>query len=115
MIPRFLAVFVLVFAMASRSSSFNKTTVPTEQSAIFTCQTQQEGVFRSLKSMIITAPVLYDLKEETIIKCDASERTALLQKGQSVPFISHSLTSVEQNYAQRVKGVPFHCVRMQTF
>ena len=89
--------------MASRSSSSNKTTVLTEQLAIFTCQTQQEWAFRSLKSMITTAPVLYDLKEESTIQCDASEKTALLQKGQPVVFISRSLTSVEQNYAQREK------------
>ena len=48
----------------------------TEQSAIFTWQTQQEEAFQALKTMIIKAPVLkfYDVKAEVTIQCDASEK-----------------------------------------
>jgi len=48
----------------------------TEQSAIFTWQTQQEEAFQSLKAIIIKAPVLkfHDVKAEATIQCDASEK-----------------------------------------
>ena len=48
----------------------------TEQSAIFTWQTQQDNAFKSLKQMITKAPVLkfYNVKEEATIQCDASEK-----------------------------------------
>jgi len=63
------------------------------------------------------APVLrcYDVQEEAIIQCDASEKglgATLLQQGQPVAFISHSLTKVEQNYAQMEKeclAIVFAC------
>ena len=47
----------------------------TEQSAIFTWQTQQEAPFQKLKTMITTMPVLKfcNLNEATI-QCDASEK-----------------------------------------
>ena len=90
--------------------------VLTEQSAIFTWQTQQEEAFQALKTMITTVPVLkfYDLEEATI-QCDASEKglgATLLQKGQPVAFISHSLTKGEQNCAQIEKeclAIVFAC------
>ena len=95
----------------------------TEQSAIFTWQTQQEEAFQSLKTMITNAPVLkfYDLKEETTIQCDASEKglgATLLQKGQPVAFISRSLTKAEQNYAQIEKeclSIVFACERFNQY
>ena len=47
--------------------------VLTEQSAIFTWQSQQEEAFQA---MITKAPVLrfHDVKEEATIQCDASEK-----------------------------------------
>jgi len=65
----------------------------TEQSAIFTWQTQQEEAFQSLKAMITKAPILkfYDVKAEATIQCDASEKdlgATLLQNEQPVAFIS---------------------------
>ena len=89
----------------------------TEQSALFTWQTQQEEAFQALKTMITNMPVLkfYDLIKEATIQCDASEKelgTTLLQKGQPVAFISRSLTKAEQNYAQIEKeclSIVFTC------
>ena len=47
----------------------------TEQSAIFTWQTQPDNAFKSLKQMITKAPVFkfYNVKEEATIQCDTSE------------------------------------------
>jgi len=95
----------------------------TEQSAIFTWQTQQEQAFQSLKSMITKAPVLkyYDLKVEATIQCDASEKglgATLLQNGQPVAFASRSLTKAEQNYAQIEKeclAIVFACERFNQY
>ena len=69
--------------------------------------------------MITAVPVLkfYDLEEEATIQCDASEKglgATLLQKGQPVSFISHSLTKAEQNYTQIKKeclAIVFACER----
>ena len=96
--------------------------VLTEQSAIFTWQTQQEEAFQALKTMITTVPVLkfYDLEEATI-QCDASEKglgATLLQKGQPVALISRSLTKAEQNYAQIKKeclAIVFACERFNQY
>ena len=95
----------------------------TEQSAIFTWQTQQEEAFQSLKAMITTAPVLkfYDVKAETTIQCDASEKglgATLLQNEQPVAFVSRSLTKAEQNYAQIEKeclAIVFACERFNQY
>ena len=95
----------------------------TEQSALFTRQTQQEEVFQVLKTVITNVPVLkfYDLNEEATIQCDASEKglgATLLQKGQPVAFISRSLTKAEQNYAQIEKeclSIVFVCERFNQY
>ena len=95
----------------------------TEQSAIFTWQTQQEAAFQKLKTMITTVPVLkfYDLNEAATIQCDASEKglgATLLQQGQPVAFISRSLTKAEQNYAQIEKeclAIVFACERFNQY
>ena len=97
--------------------------VLTEQSAIFTWQTQQEEAFWSLKTMITKVPVLkfYNVEEETTIQCDASEKglgAILLQKGKPVAFNSCSLTKVEQNYAQIEKeclSIVFACERFNQY
>ena len=89
----------------------------TEQSAIFTWQTQQDNAFKSLKQMITEAPVLKfcNVKEEATIQCDASEKglgAVLLQSGQPVAFVSRSLNKAEQNYAQIEKeclAIVFSC------
>ena len=88
----------------------------TEQSAIFTWQSQEEA-FQLLKNMITMAPILkfYNVTEEAAIQCDASEKglgATLLQKGQPVAFASQSLSKSEQNYAQIEKeclAVVFTC------
>jgi len=79
--------------------------------------------FQSLKMMITNALVLkfYDLKEETTIQCDASEKglgATLMQNGQPVAFVSHSLTKSEQNYAQIEKeclAIVFACERFNQY
>ena len=69
----------------------------TEQSAVFSWQSQQESAFRMLQTMITKAPVLkfYDVRDEATIQCDASEKglgATLLQHGQPVCFASCSLS-----------------------
>lgn len=95
----------------------------TEQSAIFTWQTQQEEAFQALKTMITKAPVLkfYDVTAEATIQCDASEKglgATLLQTDQPVAFVSRSLTKAEQNYAQIEKeclAIVFACERFNQY
>ena len=95
----------------------------TEQSAIFTWQSQQEEAFQSLKKMITMAPVLkfYNVTEEAAIQCDALEKglgATLLQKGQPVAFASRSLSKSEQNYAQIEKeclAIVFACERFNQY
>ena len=95
----------------------------TEQSAIFAWQSQREDAFQSLKAIITKAPVLrfYDVQEEAIVQCDASEKglgATLLQQGQPVAFISPSLTKAEQNYAEIEKeylAILFACERFNQY
>jgi len=94
--------------------------VLTEQSAIFTWQTQQET---ALKAMITKAPVLkfYDVHDEATIQCDASEKglgATLMLQGQPVAFVSRSLTKTEQHYAQIEKeclAIVFACERFNQY
>ena len=73
--------------------------------------------------MITKAPVLkfYDVHDEATIQCDASEKglgATLLQQGQPVAFVSHSLTKAEQNYAQIEKeclAIVFACERFNQY
>jgi len=89
----------------------------TKKSAIFTWETQQDKAFRMLKKMITMAPVLkcYNVKEETTIQSDASEKglgATLLQQGQPVALASRALNKLEQNYAQIEKeclAIVFAC------
>ena len=95
----------------------------TEQSAVFSWQTQQEMAFQSLKAMTTKAPVLkfYDVHDEATIQCDALEKglgATLLQQGQPVAFVSCSLTKAEQNYAQiemECLAIVFACERFNQY
>ena len=95
----------------------------TEKSAIFTWETQQDEAFQKLKKMITVAPVLkyYDVKEETTIQSDASEKglgATLLHQGQPVAFASRALNKSEQNYAQIEKeclAIVFACERFNQY
>jgi len=78
---------------------------------------------RSILAMIIKAPVLkfYDVKAEVTIQCDTSEKglgATLLQNKQLVAFVSQSLTTAEQNYAQIEKeclAIVFACERFYQY
>ena len=95
----------------------------TEQSAVFSWQSQQESAFQTLQTMITKAPVLkfYDVRDEATIQCDASEKglgATLLQHGQPVCFASRSLSKAEQNYAQIEKeclAIVFACERFNQY
>ena len=95
----------------------------TEQSAVFSWQSQQETAFWTLQTMITKAPVLkfYDVRDEATIQCDASEKglgETLLQHGQPVCFASRSLSKAEQNYAQIEKeclAIVFACERFNQY
>lgn len=76
----------------------------TECLALFTWQIKQASAFQSRKKMITMALILRycDVKEETKVQCDASEKglgATLMQKGQPVTFALRVLNKSEQNYA----------------
>ncbi|GFS38880.1 transposon Tf2-9 polyprotein [Nephila pilipes] len=66
---------------------------------------EQELSFVNIKELLAKAPVLnvFSASDEIIIQCDSSKDglgSFLIQKGQPVSFVSHSLTNSEKNYAQ---------------
>ena len=77
----------------------------------------QHMAFEKLKEMVTHTPVLYyyNLKEEVILRCDASQSGlggTLMQNGQPVAYTSRALTLAETLYAQTEKellAIVFAC------
>ncbi|GFT55427.1 retrovirus-related Pol polyprotein from transposon 297 [Trichonephila clavipes] len=66
---------------------------------------EQELSFVNIKELLAKAPILkvFSVNDEVVIQCDSSKDgkgSCLIQKGQPVSFVSHSLTNSEKNYAQ---------------
>lgn len=66
---------------------------------------QHQKVFTTIKQYLADALVLkyYDVNEEVMIQCDASETglgVVLMQKGQPIAFVSRALTDTGTRYAQ---------------
>ena len=74
---------------------------------------QHEAAFTDIKQLAVNHPVLkfYDPQAEVTLQCDASKyglRATLLQNGQPVTFVSHTLSRTERNYAQ-ILAIVFSC------
>ena len=87
----------------------------TEQSAIFTWQSQQEETFQLLK-MITMAQILkfYNVTEEAAIQCDASGKglgATLLQKGQPIAFPPDP----SANLSKTMLAIVFTCERCNQY
>ncbi|GFU55362.1 transposon Tf2-6 polyprotein [Nephila pilipes] len=66
---------------------------------------EQELSFVNIKELLAKASILkvFSASDEIVIQCDSSKDglgTCLIQRGQPVSFVSHSLTNSEKNYAQ---------------
>ncbi|XP_048751787.2 uncharacterized protein K02A2.6-like [Ostrea edulis] len=78
---------------------------------------EQEVSFKTIKAMIIEAPVLayYDPKQPLTLSVDASSKglgATILQQGRPIAYASRALTAAQRNYAQIEKealAVVFGC------
>ncbi|GFX59111.1 retrovirus-related Pol polyprotein from transposon 17.6 [Trichonephila clavipes] len=75
------------------------------ESVEFNWGKEQELSFVNIKELLAKVPILkvFSVNNEIVIQCDSSKHglgSCLIQKGQSVSFVSCSLTNSEKNYAQ---------------
>ena len=74
----------------------------TEIATSFYRQTQQEQVFKEIKTFVTSATAL-KFYDKVTIQCDASEKelgATLMLNGHLIVFASQALSSVEQAYVQ---------------
>jgi transposase InsO family protein len=95
----------------------------TDESAEFVWSEQHESTFKTIKTMMATAPVLryYSVTDEVTVEADSSEYglgAVLLQGGQPVAFASRTLSKTERNYSQMEKeclAITFACNRFDQY
>lgn len=95
----------------------------TDKGAEWLWSKQHENAWKTVKSLMTSAPVLayFDEKKEVTIQCDASDSglgAVLLQEGRPIAFSSRAMTKTEQRYAQIEKemlAIVHSCMKFEQY